>query len=157
NFAGLPPIRSARPLWDVKHPDRATGRAGEGATDGQAGPRVVRQAGGLIERLATPVVGTAVFIGTEVVFFGALIATFVIYRGHDQGYGPGDLDVGRTALFSLALFASSATIVIAERRLHRGDAAGFRAWLVGTILLGAVFLVGQVTEYLRLFQEGVRL
>jgi heme/copper-type cytochrome/quinol oxidase subunit 3 len=151
NFDALPPILSARPLWDAKHPE-ATIEYGS-----LAAPGVVRQAGGLVERLATPVLGTAVFIGTEIVFFGALIATFVVFRGQGQGFGPRDLDIGRTGLFSLALFASSATIVLAERRLHRGDGAGFRGWLLATIGLGALFLFGQVTEYLRLFGEGVRL
>ncbi|HEY3082162.1 MAG TPA: cytochrome c oxidase subunit I [Chloroflexota bacterium] len=159
NFEALPPIRSARPLWDAKHPEAAVGpRPRAGVEYGRpTAPGVVRGAGGLIERLATPVVGTAAFIGTEIVFFGALIATFAIFRGQGQGYGPHDLDVGRTALFSLALFSSSATIVVAERRLHRGDAAGFRGWLLATIVLGALFLFGQVTEYLKLFAEGVRL
>ena len=61
-----------------------------------------------------------------------------------------DLEVLRTALFSLALFASSGTIVLAERRLHRDDQGGFRLWLLATIVLGGIFLVGQVTEYGRM-------
>jgi len=58
-------------------------------------------------------------------------------------------------VFSLALFASSGTIWLAERRLGRGDLAGFRLWLLATIALGAIFLLGQVTEYGHLFAEGI--
>jgi heme/copper-type cytochrome/quinol oxidase subunit 3 len=53
------------------------------------------------------------------------------------------------------LFASSATIHLAERRLDRGDRRGFNRWWLATIVLGAVFLVGQLTEYGRLFADGI--
>jgi heme/copper-type cytochrome/quinol oxidase subunit 3 len=97
-----------------------------------------------------------VFISSESVFFLSLIATFVVYRtAAPSGPGPQILDVGWTALFSVLLFASSGTIVLAERRLARDDQGGFRGWLLATILLGAGFLVGQGLEYRRLFAEGI--
>jgi heme/copper-type cytochrome/quinol oxidase subunit 3 len=105
-----------------------------------------------------PTLGMLALISSEVVFFGSLVATYAAYRTHSlSGPGPGTLEVGRTALFSLALFASSATIVLAERRLHHGDRAGFGRWLVVTIALGAIFLAGQATEYARLHADGIQL
>jgi heme/copper-type cytochrome/quinol oxidase subunit 3 len=96
------------------------------------------------------------FISSEAFFFGSLIVAFMVYRLRSpEGPGPHDLDVVQTALFSVALFASSATIVLAERRLHRGDQRGFRAWLLATIALGLVFIGGQVWEYLSLYGEGI--
>jgi heme/copper-type cytochrome/quinol oxidase subunit 3 len=41
--------------------------------------------------------------------------------------------------------------------LHHGDHAGFRAWLLVTIALGAIFMIGQVTEYGALYGEGITL
>ena len=108
--------------------------------------------------MAGPVLGTLLFISSEVVFFGSLIADFIVYRTRSPG-GPGPSDlvelIPRTALFSMALFSSSATILMAERRLGQGDHTGFRLWLLGTIVLGGTFLFGQVTEYLRMFAEGI--
>jgi heme/copper-type cytochrome/quinol oxidase subunit 3 len=99
--------------------------------------------------------GTLTFISSEVVFFGSLLAAFAWYAFRDaSGPSPASLDVMRTGLFSLALFASSGTALLAERRLRRADGRGFRAWLIVTIVLGAVFLVGQVTEYAQLLAEG---
>jgi heme/copper-type cytochrome/quinol oxidase subunit 3 len=96
-----------------------------------------------------------VFIASEVVFFGSLLAAFAWYAFRDaDGPSPASLDVARTALFSLALFASSGTVLLAERRLRRGDERGFRGWLLATVALGAVFLVGQATEYGQLLAEG---
>ena len=111
-----------------------------------------------IVRLPTPVLGILAFITSEVFFFGALITAFIIFRSRAAaGFGPHDLlDVlPRTLLFSLALFASSGTIWLAERRLRQEDEGGFRTWLLATVALGAVFIAGQLTEYLNLFAHGI--
>ena len=84
------------------------------------------------------------FASSEAVFFGGLIAAFLAYRTRSpSGPGPAVLEVPRTVLFSLALFASSATLYLAKRRLCRDDQPGFRGWLVASVLLGAAFITGQ--------------
>jgi cytochrome c oxidase subunit I+III len=160
NFAVLPPVESARPLWDLRHPD--TGRRGR-RDAGSPSPRPPvppspRPESGPLRRMPGPALGTLLFISSEVVFFGSLIADFVVYRTRSpSGPGPHDLVelIPRTALFSVALFASSGTTMLAEWRLGRGDHSGFRTWLLATILLGATFLFGQATEYLNMMAEGI--
>jgi len=132
----LPPITSARPLHSEP-----------GSVLPTSSPKV-----------AVPQLGVLTFICSEVVFFGALVTTFVVYRhASPSGPGPGVVDVGRTALFSVALFASSATIWMADRRLAAGDDRGFLRWLVATVALGLVFLYGQLSEYARMYADGVQL
>ncbi|HEX2172016.1 MAG TPA: heme-copper oxidase subunit III [Dehalococcoidia bacterium] len=99
------------------------------------------------------------FISSEVFFFGALIGVFIVYRGSiGAGPAPGEvLDVLRTAIFTVFLLASSVTVGLAGARLHHGDQTGFKLWLVVTLVLGAIFLVGQVTEYAALYGEGLTL
>jgi heme/copper-type cytochrome/quinol oxidase subunit 3 len=110
---------------------------------------------GFVARTPTPVLGTLTFISSEAVFFGALIAAYLRYHGSSMvGPGPSDLNVARTALFSLALFASSGTAWLAERRLHAGR-PGFVPWIAVTIALGGIFLLGQLTEYAHLYAEGI--
>jgi len=46
-------------------------------------------------------------------------------------------------------------MILAERFLSRGNKKMFNALLVGTIVLGATFLIGQVTEYAKLYAEHV--
>jgi cytochrome c oxidase subunit 1/cytochrome c oxidase subunit I+III len=141
NFATIPPvpIRSPQPLWSLDAPDRAD--AGDGDR---------------FDGIATPVLATYVFIASEVIFFGALIVAFIAYRTRSaSGPTPDDLDVPRTALFSLALFASSATVAVAGRKLRAGKRRGFQLWLLATIVLGVVFLFGQATEYRRMYAEHI--
>jgi heme/copper-type cytochrome/quinol oxidase subunit 3 len=88
-------------------------------------------------------------------FFGALIVAFLEYRTRSPGPGPHDLDVPRTLIFSLFLFASSGTVYLAERRLARDDQRGFLVLWIGSIALGGIFLVGQLTEYARLYADGI--
>ena len=80
---------------------------------------------------------------------------YLEYRTRSLGPGPHDLDVPRTLLFSLFLFASSGTVYLAERRLARDDQRGFATWWLASIGLGAVFLIGQITEYARLYADGI--
>ncbi len=157
NFVTLPPIRSARPLWDLAHPDLASGGP---STPGSSAGRDTPDAGqeqGFPRGLATPMLGTLVFISSEIFFFGSLIIAFLYFRFRSvSGPGPHEvLDLMYTAIFSVALFASSGTIALADRKLRRGDDRGFHIWLLVTILLGATFLAGQIVEYVRLYADHI--
>jgi heme/copper-type cytochrome/quinol oxidase subunit 3 len=142
NFVRLPPISSPRPLYDLQH-------AAVAETPARPTP-------GILDRIHAPTVGILSFIFSEATFFGALIVAFIEFRLKSTGSpGPHDLDVPRTLVFSLFLFASSGTVYLAERRLARDDQKGFRIWWLVTILFGLVFLLGQLTEYARLYSEQV--
>ncbi len=161
NFvADLPPITSARPLWDLHHPPvTSDGGATGGDSVGEGGGPTGQEGGGhapFLPGLSTPVVGTLAFISSEAVFFGALIVAYVAYHGRTAaGPGPASLDVSRTVLFSIALFASSATAWMADREHGRGAFRAFLAWIAVTVGLGAIFLSGQLTEYRHMVAEGL--
>src|SRR5581483_10048981 len=56
---------------------------------------------------------------------------------------------------SVFLLASSFTLWLAEQGFKQKNRAKTLSWLVITITLGAVFLIGQANEYLELFRRGV--
>ena len=100
--------------------------------------------------------GILAFLGTEAVFFGLLILSYVYFRVTDNSTPNAHvLDVPRTFIFSLCLFASSGTVVLAERALKRGNRRGLVIWLVITVLLGLTFLAGQGWEYAELFGDNI--
>jgi heme/copper-type cytochrome/quinol oxidase subunit 3 len=92
--------------------------------------------------------GVMVFIASESVFFLAIVLAYVAYRDSGLATAKANLDIVRTAIFSIALFASSGTM----GRAARGRSP---VWLAATMILGAIFLVGQGTEYTRLLGEGI--
>ena len=92
--------------------------------------------------------GVAIFIASESIFFLAIVLAYVAYREAGLATAKATLDIGRTAVFSVALFGSSATMALATRR----ESA---RWLGATIVLGLVFVVGQGSEYARLLGEGI--
>jgi cytochrome c oxidase subunit I len=142
NFHALPPIHSRRPLWDVANPDRPDPVVGD--------DQVV-----LPDHNKT---GILAFIFSEAGFFGTLILAYLYFYAHPQaGPGPKGLDVPRTLIFSVCLFASSFTFWRSEVALTKQRRGSMLGWLAMTILLGGVFLVGQGTEYWKLFQTGVDL
>jgi heme/copper-type cytochrome/quinol oxidase subunit 3 len=97
------------------------------------------------------------FILSEIQFFLLLIVAYVYYHAY-PGQGPTAataLNTTRTAIFSLALFSSSATIWMASRAARRGDNGGMVTWLTLTIALGALFMFGQAKEYYDLISSGV--
>jgi heme/copper-type cytochrome/quinol oxidase subunit 3 len=152
----LPAVNSARPLWDLSHPVSAARE--QRRPPGHDETPAVAESTGFIARTPATLLGMYSFIASESFFFGGLLVGLVYAGLHaTTGFGPHDLDLVKTAIFSVALFASSATIVLAERRLHHGDHGGFRFWLLVTILLGAIFIVGQGWEYRALYHEGVTL
>src|SRR5438128_1317493 len=144
NFYALPPIRSRRPLWDLANPDRPDPIVGENSA--------------AVTLPDHNKVGILSFILSEAGFFAALILAYLYFYARPQaGPGPKELDVPRTLVFSVCLFASSFTFWRSEIGLRRQRRATMLGWLALTILLGGIFLVGQGTEYWKLFQTGVDL
>ena len=100
--------------------------------------------------------GVITFIISEAGFFGVLILAYLFYNATPKS-GPGaqQLDVLKTSIFSVCLFASSFTIWRSEVGLRVGNRGKMKAWLAATIVLGGIFIVGQGLEYWHLFQSGV--
>ncbi len=96
--------------------------------------------------------GVITFIASEATFFLLLIIAYIYFRAQPST-GPSaasSLDPLLTGFFSLFLFASSFTIWRAERSLSHGSRWGFITWLLATIGLGIIFLIGQGVEWDRM-------
>jgi len=103
--------------------------------------------------------GIWVLLGSEAVFFSALIVTYLVFHGRGTS-GPKAhevLDVGLTAVNTFVLICSSLTMVTALSAIERGSVAGLRNWLAATALLGLAFLSGQAIEFTKLFGLGASL
>jgi len=98
------------------------------------------------------------FIGSECLFFGALISTHLIYV-NTRADGPGAeiFDIPFTSVSTFVLLMSSLAMVLALAAIQAGDMRRFRLWILSTGLLGAVFLAGQIYEYTVFFAEGATL
>ena len=144
NFVALPPIRSRRPLWDIANPDRPDPIVGENSA--------------VVTLPNHNKIGILSFILSEAGFFATLILAYLYFYAHPQS-GPNakGLDVPRTLVFSVCLFASSFTFWRSEVGLTKQRRGSMLGWLALTILLGGIFLVGQANEYWKLFQTGVDL
>jgi cytochrome c oxidase subunit III len=101
--------------------------------------------------------GLWAFISSEVMFFTALIATYLVMKPRNLELGgpiPQDfLGIELTALLAFILLMSSLTMVLALAATERNDQRGIRIWLGATILLGLTFLGGQVYEFNKLWSE----
>lgn len=94
-------------------------------------------------------IGVTLWLASELMFFAGLFAAYFTLRSAATIWPPEDvhLAVGRAAVSTAFLVASSFTMRRAEHRSQDGDAAGTRIWLGVTLLLGAIFLGNQLLEY----------
>ncbi len=101
--------------------------------------------------------GMWVFLGSECLLFGALIATYLVYRGRSiNGPYPKDIyDIPFTSVSSFVLLMSSLTMVLALSAIQRGDNRRLRIWLICTAMLGATFIAGQIYEFTSFIREGL--
>jgi len=98
------------------------------------------------------------FLGSEFLFFGAFVATFLLYVTTTAG-GPGVeiFDIPFTSISSFVLLMSSLTMVLAHNAHRHGDLRRMRLWILATAGQGAVFLGGQVFEFTVFYNEGLNL
>jgi cytochrome c oxidase subunit III len=111
----------------------------------------------LEQQTETAQLGIWVFIATEVMFFGALIFTYVIYRstyweqfriaGHDSKILNG-------AINEAILLTSSLTMVMAINFCKEGRRRMLVGFLLATAFLGVCFLGVKGWEYIRDYNSG---
>ena len=102
-------------------------------------------------------VGMWLFLGSEVMFFGGLLAAFLHYKVNNPTPEAGLLDVGLVGVNTFVLLTSSFTVVSGLAGIQRGDPAAMNLYLLATIGLGVAFLGGQVYEFVSLFRHGITL
>ncbi len=99
------------------------------------------------------------FLASDCMFFGALISTYLIYRGRSvAGPTPEEIfDIPLTSTSSFVLLMSSYLMVLALAAIERGDIGKFRLHCLGTAFFGSIFLGFQVYEFSHFYHAGLTL
>ncbi len=113
-----------------------------------------------------------IFLGSECLFFGSLIATYLIFKHSviEHGVGPfphpvtingehheGLLDIPLTSTSTFVLLMSSMTMVFAVYGAQHNRPRMMKLSLLATIVLGLGFLGFQVYEFTHFVHEGLTL
>ena len=97
------------------------------------------------------------FIATEVMFFGALIATFLNFKINSPTLESELLDVTLVGVNTFILLGSSFAVVLGLDAIRQDKPKQLALYLGITILLGIIFLGGQAFEFMSLAEEGLTL
>jgi heme/copper-type cytochrome/quinol oxidase subunit 3 len=101
--------------------------------------------------------GMWTFLASDCMFFGSLIAAYMVSRDRNvKGPYPDELiNIPFTSVSTFVLLMSSLAMVLALAGIQAGSMKQFRIWTVATALLGLVFLGGQIYEFTTFYHEGL--
>ena len=119
-------------------------------------PALAHQFDSLEQQSEATTLGMWVFLVTEVLFFGGLFATYAIYRTwYPDAFAAAshELDVTLGTINTVVLITSSLTMALAVHAAQLGQRKLLMAFLVVTMILGAVFLGIKSVEYYHKFVE----
>lgn len=106
-----------------------------------------------VETRELRVQGFLLFMVSDLVLFSSFIFAYLYLRNTGQGWPPPGgpkLDLALAAINSVILFGSGATMHFALENWKHRNFMKFANWLIATIVLGAMFLSGQIVEYAKL-------
>ncbi len=109
-------------------------------------------------RIPSALLGTALLVLSEVMFFSGLISAFMVLRSHAGDWPPPDqprLPQLITGINTIVLLASAYTMWRTRRDLLGDNAQQARQWLQATFLLGAAFVAIQGYEWTQLIHHGL--
>jgi heme/copper-type cytochrome/quinol oxidase subunit 3 len=98
--------------------------------------------------------GMWVFLASEIMFFTALISTFLGYKAR-AGAASALLNVPLMTIGTFVLLTSSFAAVSGLSAIREGRMKAFRNWIIVTTVLGALFLGLEFTEWLELIGHGI--
>src|SRR5437868_14077486 len=104
-------------------------------------------------RVDAPILGIFLFIGTEIMLFGAFFTAYFFVRvvaGTAWPTPPFHLPIFVAFVNTCILVTSSFTMHWALQSVKRGNVWGLRAGLLLTFLMGLTFLITQAREYSRI-------
>jgi cytochrome c oxidase subunit 3 len=104
------------------------------------------------------VLGMWVFLVSEVMFFGGLFATYMVYRfkfPEAFDHASEHLDIWLGGFNTFALLTSSLTMALAVRAAHLGQSRQIALMISLTMALGLVFLGVKSLEYYHKYEDGL--
>jgi cytochrome c oxidase subunit 3 len=103
-------------------------------------------------RVPPLLLGTFVFLASELVFFVALFGAYFTLRAQTAPWPPADAEVDPllAGVATILLVVSSLTYVLAARAARVHEAPRSRRWVAVTFALGAAFLGLQLVDYAEL-------
>jgi heme/copper-type cytochrome/quinol oxidase subunit 3 len=100
--------------------------------------------------------GMVFFLASEAFFFANLIASYLYLRVRNGPMaGTEHLNVTLAAINTVILLSSSFPMHWAATGITKGDRRRLAMGLILTAILGAIFVGGQIAEYLLLINEGL--
>jgi heme/copper-type cytochrome/quinol oxidase subunit 3 len=108
-----------------------------------------------------------IFLASDCLFFGALISTYLIFKGNipnppyptdrivNGEFFHGLLNIPLTSVSTFILLMSSVAMVLAVYGSQNNNLKMMKGWLLSTIVLGIVFLLFQVYEFRHFLHEGL--
>ena len=109
-------------------------------------------------RVPSPVLGTMLFVFSEVMFFSGLISAYLVLRARVGTWPPPGqprFPVLITGFNTVVLLASAWTMAMAVGALRRGHRPAGRQWLLATLVLGVTFVLIQGYEWVQLINFGL--
>ncbi|HYZ86334.1 MAG TPA: cytochrome c oxidase subunit 3 family protein [Bryobacteraceae bacterium] len=120
------------------------------AEPGEESPYLHHHFDDLAQQTEASHLGMWLFLITEVMFFGALLAAYTIYRSiYSAAFADTSkhLDLWAGTTNTAVLITSSLTMALAVDESHLGTRKGTVRYLLATMFLGTVFLVIKAYEY----------
>ena len=119
-------------------------------------PALAHHFDSLAQQTEATTLGMWVFLVTEVLFFGGLFATYMIYRSwYPDAFAVAshELDVVLGTTNTVVLITSSLTMALAVHAAQLGQRKLLMTFLILTMILGGVFLGIKSVEYYHKFVE----
>ncbi len=119
-------------------------------------PALAHHFDSLAQQSEATTLGMWVFLVTEVLFFGGLFATYMIYRSwYPDAFAAAshELDVTLGTINTVVLITSSLTMALAVHAAQLGQRKALMLFLIATMILGGVFLGIKSVEYYHKFVE----
>lgn len=111
------------------------------------------------EGMSRGMAGMALFIASEIMIFGGLFAAYFYMRNQADTWPPADIehtvakDLG--ALLTVLLISSSVAAHFGIMGIKRNNRSQFKIGIALAIVLGSVFIGGQIYEWFNLMDEGL--
>jgi cytochrome c oxidase subunit III len=98
------------------------------------------------------VLGLLTFLLSESLMFGGFFAAYLFFRGSTEIWPPEGTEVELLlpTINTIILVSSSFVIHLGDAAIKKDDVQGMRKWYGITAIMGAIFLLGQVVEYMTL-------